>query len=97
VTQEGVGFGYHIHGSGYSFTALSSGRQTNFDVCVGDSQCVRFTVWHLLQYASSTGQDLTRDEVQHALGEPDVTQSQLIHVAEAGFDYYCYPVPAIEN
>jgi hypothetical protein len=49
TTQDGVGFAYHIHGTGYSFTELSSGRQTNFDVCVvGDSQCVRFTVWHLL-------------------------------------------------
>jgi hypothetical protein len=56
------------------------------------TKSVRFTAWHLQRYASSIGQDLTRDAVQDGLGEPDATRSGLIHVAEAGFDYYCYPV-----
>ena len=89
VTLESVRFGYHIHGSGYSLTALASGRQTHFDACVvGNNQCARFTVWHLLQYASSIGQDLTREAVQDALQGPEATQSQLVHVAEAGSDFY---------
>jgi hypothetical protein len=98
VTPNGLCFGYHIHGSGYSFTDQSSGRQINFDVCIiNDSPCLRFTVWHLQQYASSIGQDITRDAAQDALGEPDVIQSQLIHVTEAGFDYYCYPATAADT
>jgi hypothetical protein len=98
VTQGGIGFRYHVHGTGYSFTELGNGRQTNFDVCiVGGEQCLRFTVWHLLQYASSVGQDLTRDAVLDALQEPDATQSQLVRVTEDGFDFYCYPVAATKN
>ncbi len=46
TTPEGVGYAYHVHGAGYTFTALASGRRTSFDACVmGDNQCVRFTVW----------------------------------------------------
>lgn len=98
VSQDGVRVGYRIHGSGYSFTEQPRGRQTNFDVCVvDDSQYLRFTVWDLLQYASSIGQVLTRDAVQGALDEPDVSQSPLIHMTEAGFDYYCYPMKLAET
>ncbi len=95
TTPEGVRYGYHIHGSGYSLTALASGLRTNFDACVvGNNQCVRFTIWHLLQYASSIGQDPLREAVQEALQGPEAVQSQVVHVTEGEFENFCHPVLA---
>ena len=98
TTLGGVRYGYHIHGTGYTFTALASGRETRFDACVvGNNQCIRITVWNLLQYASSIGQVLTREAVQDAIQGPEATHLQLVHVTEGGSDFYCYPVSAAEK
>ena len=93
TTPEGVLYGYHIHGVGYSFTETASGREIHFDACIMENeQCIRFTIWSLLQYASGIGQDLTRETAQTDLQRPEALQLPLIHVTEGGFDFYCYPV-----
>jgi hypothetical protein len=97
VTLTGVRIGFHIHGAGYSFTDHSNGKRINFDVdLIGDRRCIRLSIWCIQEYASSVGEELTREAVEDALREAALTWSQLIHVTNGPFDNYCYPASAVE-
>ena len=91
TTREGIQFGYRVHGAGYTFTALASGREIWFDVGIkGGNQCIRFTTLSVQRFVAGLGQDVTPGEIEEALQRPDALRLQVVHFTEGASDYYCY-------
>jgi len=89
VAAEGVAYEYRIHGAGYSFKEVGSGKLIHFDVVtVHGSDHVRFSVWELHQYGSSVGELITEAEVASELKKLSDTEPRLVHVQDGPFDYY---------
>jgi hypothetical protein len=87
--QDGCTYEYRIHGSGYSFKDLASGKEIHFDVTLVDGECcIRFSVWEVYKYASSSGDPLSEETVGPELKRLSLGEESLVHVVEGASDYY---------
>jgi hypothetical protein len=96
TTPEGESYGYHIHGSGYSFEDSNCKKVIRFDVTtVNGSSALRFTAWEVYKYASSIGEPISEATVASELRRISGEESSMGHVLEGQTDYYYWPDEAV--
>src|SRR5205823_14655507 len=87
--QDGRTYEYRIHGSGYSFKDVASGKEIHFDVTLVDEKYyIRFSVWEVYKYASSMGEILSEETVGPELKRLSLGEGHLVHILEGASDYY---------
>jgi hypothetical protein len=80
---------YYVHGAGYSFKELSSGKEMHFDVVpVEGVPRIRFSAFSVVRYASSFGMAVSREGVQSDLNRLSQEHSSIVHVVDGPFDYF---------
>jgi hypothetical protein len=91
TASGGAIYEYRVHGAGYSFKELKSGKLIHFDVVlVDDVSHIRFSNWKLQQYAASIGGPLSEAAVASALRRVSATDPSMVHVLDGPYDYdYC--------
>jgi hypothetical protein len=89
TSESGTVYAYHVHGAGYSFKDLKTGKEIHFDTMLVDGAFqIRFSPWNLHRYASSIGEVFSEDSVRSALKTLSATASFFVHVVDGPFDYY---------
>jgi hypothetical protein len=89
TSPDGAVYSYHIHGGGYSFKDLSSGKETHFDVKLVDGvPRIHFGTWKLQRYATSVGEPISQATVASELRRLSAEESSLVHFKEGPFEYW---------
>jgi len=80
---------YHVHGAGYSFKELPSGKEIHFDVVpVEGVYRMRFSAISIVRYASGIGVVTSPEAVQSDLNRLSGEHSCIAHVLDGPFDYF---------
>ncbi len=82
---------YRVHGAGYSFREVVSGKEIHFDVAPLEGvPRMRFSAASVLRYLTSIGVMTSPEVVRAELNVFSTASPELKHVAEHGFDYYLW-------
>jgi hypothetical protein len=80
---------YHVHGAGYSFKELPSGKEIHFDVVPVDGvHRIRFSAFSIVRYASSIGIESSPEAAQSLLDKLSEEDSCIVHVIDGPFNYF---------
>lgn len=89
TTDAGRVYEYRVHGSGYSFREVLSGKEIHFDVApLSGVARIRFSASSVLRYLTSIGTVISPEVVRAELNTLSTESLELEHVTDDGFDYY---------
>ena len=91
ATGAGRAYEYRVHGSGYSFGEILSGKEIHFDVApVCGVPRIRFSASGISRYLESVGARTSPDVVRSELNRLGDESPELMHITDNGFDYYLW-------